>query len=123
MLAMPVAAAPVVAHQVKATQANSTVPQAVKDDLLGVHMKYRLQQFDLNVQKATDVIGVLDKYQYNTVSLKTTLAEILAKRPALESAISAKNKDAIKAVNLELINLWKEFGKTTKKVLHADTTL
>ena len=63
MLVMPVAAAPGVAHQVKATQTNSTIPQAVKDDLWSVHMKYRLQQFDLNIQKATDMIGVPDKNQ------------------------------------------------------------
>jgi len=118
---MPVAAAPVAAHQVNAARANSTVPQDVANDLLGVHLKYRLQQFDLNIQKATDVIGVLDKYHYDTVSLKTTLAEIQAKRPALESAITAKNKDVIRAVNLEIINLWKEFGKNIKNVLKADT--
>jgi len=80
MLVIPVAAAPGAAHQVKAAQTNSTIPQAVKDDLWSIHMKYRLQQLDLNIQKATDMIGVLDKYQYNTTALKATLAEITGPR-------------------------------------------
>ena len=123
MLVIPVAAAPGATHQVKAAQTNSTLPQAVKDDLWSVHLKYRLQQFDQNIQKATDIIGVLDKYQYDTTALKATLAEITAKRPALESAVSAKDKNALKTVNLELVNLWKEFGKTTKSVLKTDVPL
>ncbi|MEI7433509.1 MAG: hypothetical protein WCJ93_04575 [Methanomicrobiales archaeon] len=68
-------------------------------------MKYRLQQFDLTVQKATDVIGFFDRYHYDTTSLKTTLAEIIAKRSTLESAVSSKDKDALKVVYLEPITL------------------
>jgi hypothetical protein len=123
MLVMPVAAAPGAAHQVKTNLTNPGVPQAVKDDLWDVHMKYRLQQFDLNIQKATDVTGVLDKYQYDTTALKATLAEITAKRPALVAAVSATDKDALKVVNTELFRLWKEYGKTVRTVLKADIPL
>jgi hypothetical protein len=120
MLAMPVAAAPGAIHLVRAAQTNSTIPQAVKDDLWSVHLKYRLQQFDLNVQKANDVIGVLDKYRYDTGNLKVTLGELTAKRPLLESAVLAKDKTALKAVNADLVNLWREFGKTLKSELKAN---
>ncbi|MCU0631056.1 MAG: hypothetical protein MUF37_07890 [Methanoregulaceae archaeon] len=120
MLVMPVAAAPGAIHQAKTDKVNPAIPQDVKDDLWNVHMKYRIQQFDLNVQKATDVIGVLDKYQYDTTAMKATLSEIMAKKPALQSAVSAKDKDALKSVNQELVNLWKEYGKTVKTVLKAD---
>jgi hypothetical protein len=123
MLAMPVAAAPGAAHLGTANLTKPAVPQAVKDDLWDVHMKYRLQQFDLNVQKATDGTGVLDRYQYNTTALKATLAGIIAKRPALDAAVSAKDKGALKIVNAELINLWKEYGKTVRTVLKTDITL
>jgi hypothetical protein len=123
MLAMPVAAAPGALHKGKTNLTDQVVPQAVKEDLWDVHMKYRLQQFDLNIQKAADVTGVLDRHMYDTTALKATLAEIMTKRPALASAVSAKDKDALKVVNTELIDLWKEYGRSLRTVLKADIPL
>ena len=65
----------------------------------------------------------LIRTRYNTTALKAILVEITAKKPALESAVAAKDKDALKTVNLELVNLWKEFGKVAKSVLKTDVPL
>jgi hypothetical protein len=93
------------------------IPQPVKDDLWAVHEKYRLQQYDLNINKATDLIGVLDKYQYDTSKLKEIKARIVSERSALESAVNSKDNKALVNVDKELIDFWKQFGKEVKTQL------
>lgn len=61
-----------------------------------------------------------DKYQYDSSTLKAILAEITAEKPALRSAVSGKDKGALKTVDIELFDLWKEFEKTTTILLKAD---
>jgi hypothetical protein len=104
MLVLPAAAAP--AGQ--ATTAHA-VDQGLKDDLWANHQQYRLQLFDMNVQRATSVISVLNKYGIDTTACTSTLSTISGKRPALETALANKDLKGLKTVNDDLRTLWQQF--------------
>ena len=106
MLVAPAAAAP--AGQ-GPTAKVSTVDQGLKDDLWTNHQQYRLQAFDMNVQRATSVISVLNKYGIDTSACSGTLSTISGKRSALETALINKDKDGLKTVNADLRTLWQQF--------------
>jgi hypothetical protein len=129
MFVMPVAAAPAGQAQgqgqgmgerqvhTPAELKNSTLDPALKEDLRKVHTENRLAQLDLNLKKAEDTTGVLEKYQYDTSGLSGILSAISEKRAALEEALTTEDRDQLKTVNKELQDLWKEFGKTLKALL------
>jgi hypothetical protein len=116
MLVLPAAAAP-------ATQGTtakvSAADQGLKDELWANHQQYRLQAFDTNVQRATSVISILNKYGVDTTTCQATLSTISSKRPMLETALTGKDKDAAKTVDADLKTLWQQFRKEMKEAIKA----
>ena len=106
MLVLPAAAAP--AGQ-GTTAKVSAVDQGLRDDLWANHQQYRLQAFDMNVQRATSVISILNKYGIDTTACTSTLSTISDKRSALETALTNKDKEGLKTVNADLKTLWQQF--------------
>jgi hypothetical protein len=106
MLVLPAAAAP--AGQGTTTKV-SAIDQGLKDDLWANHQQYRLQDYDMNVQRATSVISILNKYGIDTTTCTGTLSTISGKRSALETALTNKDKEGLKTVNADLKTLWQQF--------------
>jgi Spy/CpxP family protein refolding chaperone len=106
------------AHNRDRLMNTSNLDPALKDDLWALHSNERLAQFDLNVKKGQDTIAVLNNHNYDTSDLTGILSQIISNRSALENAITGKDKTALKTVNKDLLDLWKQFGKTMKKVLN-----
>jgi hypothetical protein len=106
MLVLPAAAAPAGQGTVAKV---STVDQGLKDDLWANHQQYRLQAYDMNVQRATSVIGILNKYGIDTTACTGTLSTISGKRSALETALTNKDREELKTVNADLRTLWQQF--------------
>ena len=106
MLVLPAAAAP--AGQGTTTKV-SAVNQGLKDDLWANHQQYRLQAYDMNVQRATSVISILNKYGIDTTACTSTLSTISGKRSALETALANKDREGVKIINDDLRTLWQQF--------------
>jgi hypothetical protein len=106
MLVLPAAAAP--AGQ-GTTAKVSAVDQGLRDDLWANHEQYRLQAFDMNVQRATSVISIMNKYGIDTTACSSTLSTISGKRSALESALTNKDQEALRTINADLKTLWQQF--------------
>jgi hypothetical protein len=104
MLVLPAAAAPAV----QGTMAHA-VDQGLKDDLWANHHQYRLQAYDMNVERANSIISILNKFGIDTPACTSTLSTISGKRSALETALTNKDKDALKTVNTDLKTLWQQF--------------
>jgi hypothetical protein len=117
MLVLPAAAAPGNGQMAKMN--GSAVDQGLKDELWANHQQYRLQQFDTNVQRANSVLTILSKYGVDTTTCQATLSTISGKRPALETALTSKDKEGLKTVNEELRTLWKQFRTGMKDALRA----
>jgi len=116
MLVLPAAAAPS-GHAAKGNA--SAINQALKDDLWNNHQQYRLQEFDTNVQRATSVITILNKYSIDTTTCQGTLSTISGKRSALATALSAKDQSGLKTINADLKTLWQQFSTETKEAIKA----
>ena len=106
MLVLPAAAAPV--GQGTNVNANA-IDQGLKDDLWNNHVTERMQEFNLHVQHATDVIAILNKYGIDTTQMQNTLNSISAKGTELQTALNNKDKDALKTINNDLKELWKQY--------------
>jgi len=113
MLVLPATAAP--AEQ--GTPAISTADQGLKDDLRASHQQYRLQKFDMNIERADSVITILGKYGIDTSGCLSTLTTISGKRSALEAALNNKDKEGLKSVNSDLRNLWQQFRKEIRNAV------
>ncbi len=92
-----------------AGQAPSTADQGLKNDLWSSQGQYRLSVFDMNVQHANDVIGILNQYSIDTTQMQSTLTQISAERPALQSAFTNQDRSALGTVNQQLATLWKQY--------------
>jgi len=114
MLVLPVAAAPAVQGT---TAKVSTVDQGLKDDLWANHQTYRLQAYDMNVQRATSVISILNKYGIDTTACTGTLSTIGGKRSALETALTNKDKEGLKTINADLKTLWQQFRTEMREAI------
>ena len=114
MLVLPAAAAPT--GQV-ATAKLSAVDQGLKDDLWANHQQYRLQGYDTNVQRANSVIAILNKYGVDTTTCQATLSTISGKRSALDTALTSKDKEGLKAVDADLKILWQQFRTEIKDAI------
>jgi len=106
MLVLPAAAAPA-GQETMAKM--STVDQGLKDDLWANHQQYRLQAYDMNIQRATSVISILNKYGIDTTACTSTLSTISGKRSIVETALTNKDKEELKTVNADLKTLWQQF--------------
>jgi hypothetical protein len=119
MLVLPAAAAP--AGQAGSGK-GSAIDQGLKDDLWANHHQYRLQEFDLHVQRANSVIGILTKYNIDTSRMQATLASITEKRSALDTALTSRDQASLKTINADLTSLWKQFIQETKDAVKAHYT-
>jgi hypothetical protein len=118
MMVLPAAAAPGGQGNGNGAQAD----QGLKDDLWANHYQYRLSGFDTNVQRATSVIAILNKYNIDTTQPQSTLATISSKRSSLETALSSKDQESVKAINAELKTLWEQFRSEMKESVKAHFT-
>jgi len=119
MLVLPAAAAPT--GQGTAGQ-TSAIDQGLKDDLWANHHQYRLQEFDLHVQRANSVIGILNKYNIDTTPMQATLTKISGERAALDTALTNQDKASLKTINADLLSLWKQFAQETRDSVKAHYT-
>ena len=115
-LALPVSAAQ--ADGNAAVRVAQIDPQLTAD-LWANHEQYRLAHFDLNIQRATSIIGILDKYGIDTTRPSATLATISDQRAALKTALDNKDRDALKTINANLLSLWKQFAKDVRDSIRA----
>lgn len=119
MMVLPAAAA----SNGLGTNGNGTqIDQGLRDDLRANHYQYRLSGFDTNVQRATSVIAILNKYGIDTTQPQSTLTTISGKRSALETALSGKDQERVKAINAELKTLWEQFRNEMKQSIKAHFT-
>jgi len=116
MLVLPAAAATGTTGQA------STVDQGIRDDLWANHEQYRMQEFDMHVQRANSVIGILDKYSIDTTQMQATLTTISGERAALDTALSGRDTAGLKTINVNLVTLWKQFAQETKDSVKAHYT-
>jgi len=119
MLVLPAAAAPT--GQATAGQ-TSAIDQGLKDDLWANHHQYRLQEFDLHIQRANSVIGILNKYNIDTTQMQATLVTISGERAALDTALTNQDKESLKTINADLLSLWKQFAQEMRDSLKAHYT-
>jgi hypothetical protein len=112
MLALPAAAAPD-GQGMK----NNTIDQGLKDDLWANHQQFRLQGFDMNVERSESVITILGNYGVDTSTCQSTLSTISGKRSDLETALSAQDREGLKGVNAELKTLWQQFRTDMKETM------
>ncbi|MEN6443975.1 MAG: hypothetical protein ABFC71_09525 [Methanoregula sp.] len=92
----------------------SVIDQGLKDDLWTNHYQYRLQEFDLHVERANSVISALNTYGIDTTQMRATLATITGERAALDTAIANRDTAALKTINADLVPLWKQFIQEMK---------
>jgi len=118
MLVLPAAAA----GQATTTGQASAIDQGLKDDLWANHHTYRLQEFDLHVQRAGSVITILGKYGIDTTAMQATLATISGERSALDTALTNRDPAALKTINAALVSDWKQFIQETKDAVRAHST-
>lgn len=114
MLVLPAAAAQ---NGQASDMRGNAIDQGLKDELWADHQQYRLQRFDMNVEQATGVLSILDKYGIDAASCRTTVAAITGKRSALESALSTHEQEKLRTVNEEVKTLWKQFRKDIRSAL------
>lgn len=114
MLVLPAAAAP--AAQATNARANA-IDQGLKDDLWNNHVQNRLAEFDMHVQHATSVIGILNKYGIDTTQMQSTLNTFSGKRTELQTALNNRDKEALKTINSELRELTKQFLKEMRDAI------
>jgi hypothetical protein len=119
MLVLPAAAAPAV--QATAGQ-TSAIDQGLKDDLWTNHHQYRLQEFDLHIQRSNSVIGILNKYNIDTTQMQATLTTISGERAALDTALTNQDKESLKTINADLLSLWKQFAQEMRDSVKAHYT-
>lgn len=116
MLVLPAAAAP----PGQGTNANANViDSGLKNDLWDNHHQYRLREFDMHVERATSVIGILDKYSIDTSQMQGTLATISSKRSTLETVLTNKDMEGLKTINADLFSLWKQFRAEMRESTRA----
>ena len=92
-----------------AGQAPSTADQGLRNDLWSRRGRTRLSVFDMNVQHANDIIGILNQYSIDTTQMQSTLTRISAERPALQSAFTSEDRSALRTANQQLVTLWKQY--------------
>jgi hypothetical protein len=114
MLVLPAAAAPG-GQGIKMN--GSVVDQGLRDDLWANHQQYRLQAYDMNVERATGVISILSTYGVDTTACQATLSTISSKRSALETALSAKDAASLKTIDADLKKLWEQFRTDMKDAI------
>jgi hypothetical protein len=110
MLVLPAAAA----TGSQGTTGQAVIDQGLKDDLWANHHQYRLSEFDLHVERANSVIGILDKYSIDTTQMQATLTTISGERAALDTALANKDKAGLRTINANLVSLWKQFAQEMK---------
>jgi len=93
----------------------AAIDPQLKADLWDNHHQYRLAHFDLNVQRANSIIGILDKYGIDTTRPQATLSTISGERGALDTALASQDRDALKTINEQLLTLWKQFAQEVKE--------
>lgn len=114
ILAVPVAARAPGMHS-NVSEKNQIDP-GLKAELWTIHMNHRLDRFDGNVETAGEVIDALDKYSYDTTALEGILDDISGKRDALEDALEARDRDALRDVNQDLLQLWKDLRQEVRQL-------
>ena len=95
------------------------IDPGLKEDLWTIHTEHRLGRYDLNVQSAREVITTLDSHGYDTVTLTGILDEIRGKRIALADALEARDRNALKDINQELLQLWKDFRQELRQLIRS----
>lgn len=97
----------------------NNMDQGLKDDLWANHMQYRLARYDMNVEKAGAVIGILQKYSIDPSDCSATLDNIKAGRTDLQSALQSRDREKLKAVNEQLKTLWKQFLNEVRDTIRS----
>jgi hypothetical protein len=119
MLAAPVLAAPAENAQGNAFAKMKAADAGLKTDLWNDHIKYRLLEFDLHVQHADDIIGILNDHGINTTKVQSIADTFSGKREELETALKSQDREALKTINRELFSLAKEFLKEMRAAIRG----
>jgi len=114
MLVLPAAADP--GSQIARLNRSVADPGLI-DDLWTNHQNYRMQRFDTNVEQATGILAILDRYSIDSSGCRVTLSTITGKRADLETALIARDREKLKTVNAELKIHWKQFRKDMRDAL------
>jgi len=116
MLVLPAAAAPI-SHTANGN--GTKIDQGLADDLASNRVQYRLQEFDMHVTRANSVISILNKYSIDTTHMQSTLNTISSKRSSLETAMTNKDQESVKAINGELKTLREQLMTDMKESVKA----
>ncbi len=117
MLVLPSAAAQNGRGMNGKSPAAATDP-GLKENLWNSRMQYRLQVFDMHVQHAQDVIGILPTYNIDTMRMQGALFMFSGrKRTELRTALQNRNREARKAINAELTTVGDQFLKEMRDAI------
>ena len=98
------------------------IDTGLKDDLWAVYGQYRLQVYDTRVQGANAVVTVLGNHGCPTTDLTATVASIENERSPLSTALTDKDRTALRTVNQDLVKLWKQFAKQARASVKGCST-
>lgn len=116
MLVLPVSAASDV-QQMNARA--GTIDAGLAEDLFKTHMENRLEIFDMHVQHAKDIIGVLEAHGIDASGPQGILDQFESMRPELEQALTSHDRDALRTVNEKLADLTKQFLNAVREAIRA----
>lgn len=107
----------------KTAELKSQVDAAVQGDtsLASLESSYwatrtseELANFDLHVRRSQTVIDSLKVKGYDNTTAQAKLAEIIAQRSSLESALASHDKTRIDTVQQQLTSLWQQLAAIVK---------
>ena len=93
------------------------IDPTLKDDLWTSHTTHRLAAFDMHVQHAKDIIGILNDHNIDTGMMQDTLDTFAGKRGELEAALKNRDREALKSINTELRELARQFFKEMRDAI------
>jgi len=92
----------------------------LKNELWGMHGNFRIKAHTLLVDKGNGMIGMLEKYHFNTTRLNQAMEEYEALGPELQQALDEKDKNALHIVNTKLKDAWIGFFRALRTLVRAE---
>ncbi len=93
------------------------IDPTLKDDLWTSHTTHRLAAFDMHVQHAKDIIGILNDHNIDTGMMEVTLDKFANMRDELQAALDHHDREALKSINTELRELARQFFKEMRDAI------
>ncbi|MDD1671541.1 MAG: hypothetical protein LUO82_00885 [Methanomicrobiales archaeon] len=91
------------------------ISEGLKSDLWNIHKNYRMQFFQLRVERANAINQTLAEHGCDVGSLETAVQQIEDHEDSLRQALKDKDRRELREINQELVQLWREFRKGVRE--------